>query len=67
MKKHLLLSAFVFVFVVGAVVGCAFVILFQGYLFIFAAVGFISLAIKLPGIIKKLTTHQTKEKNNATN
>jgi hypothetical protein len=66
MKNTSLLYAFVFVFTLGVIMGSAFFIIFQSYVFIMAIFGFIVLMAKIPPIAAKVF-NQNKEKNNATN
>lgn len=66
MKNTSLLYAFAFVFTLGVIVGSAFFIIFQSYVFIMAVFGFIAFMAKMPSIAAKVF-NQDKEKTNATN
>ncbi len=53
MKNTNLLYAFAFVFALGVIVGGAFFILFQSYIFIMAVFGFIAFMAKIPPMVAK--------------
>jgi len=62
MKSTSLFYAFIFAFTLGVVVGSAFFIIFQSYVFILAIIGFVALVVKiLPVMASKLKLNQSKK------